>query len=150
MMTPQHARGKKAEKDEVPTFYPGLFRGSYHPPPPPPPDRLLLLLLLKLDRELELLEDDEPKLLLVATGAGGAMTAANDATSFAHDPVAPAPPNAPPPPVHRRAGSLDEAGDENGLIVCASLRADVAVRVVGAANLRVHSSNAVVSPKAMR
>ena len=77
---------------------------AYQPPPPPPPDRLppllreLLLELDDRDEELDELDDhpDEPLPELLG-GAGFGTAAANDPTDFAQPPVAPAPPNDPPP-----------------------------------------------------
>jgi hypothetical protein len=57
---------------------------NYHPPPPPPPELLLL----------------PPPPLLPLLEEGFDTPAAIPPAADAHAPLAPAPPNVPPPPVH--------------------------------------------------
>ena len=72
---------------------------TYHPPPPPPPEELLLELL---ELPLELLE------------LGAATPAAIPAAAAAHVPLAPAPPDIPPPPLQPEgvAVSVEDELDE--------------------------------------
>ena len=72
---------------------------AYHPPPPPPPEELLLELLELPPELLEL---------------GAATPAAIPAAAAAHVPLAPAPPDSPPPPLQPvgLAVSVEDEFDE--------------------------------------